>query len=265
MENRTAEDMQKLPIGVFDSGVGGISVLRELVKQLPQEDFYFVGDDAHAPFGTKSTEEVQKLTMEQVEHMRRNGIKAVVIACNTATSAAIGMLREVYTDMPVIGIEPAVKPAVGLGDHPTVWVMATPGTVKGRKYRDLTARYDDSADIVPIGCPGLMEYVERGELSGERLDAYLQNLLAPYRDRTPDAVVLGCTHYPFVKKAIRKAVGDHPMILDGSAGTAAQTKRLLAERGWLRNDGHAGRTTFHMTLPGKEALCERLLYTQDIL
>ncbi len=286
-----AADRRQLPIGVFDSGLGGISVLRELVRILPQEDFYYIGDDVNAPYGTKSVEQIRELTLQHVEHMRREGIKALVVACNTATSAAIGMLRERYTDMPVIGIEPALKPAVrmpvavtdeqhrvvsGLPDEDRdktvvssepsrrVIVMATPGTVHGKKYLELMQRYEDEAQILPLGCPGLMEYVERGELHSDSLRRYLEELLLPNQAKQADAIVLGCTHYPFVRSAIREVVGAGPMILDGSEGTARETYRRLAAEDLLRSEEHAGKVTFHMTLPEKEPLAHRLLELQQL-
>ncbi len=259
MEN---EEKISLPIGVFDSGVGGISVLRELVRLLPGEDFYFVGDNAHAPYGTKTREEIRALTMAQVEEMRKRGIKALVVACNTATSAAIELLRSTYRDMPVIGIEPAVKPAVTMKAHPRIIVMATPGTVHGDKYKRLMARYEKEAEIIPVGCPGLMEFVERGELESEALSRYLEELLLPLTRKSIDAIVLGCTHYPFVKEAIRAVVGDGPVIMDGSEGTARQTKRLLIRHHLLRTDDHKGEITFHMTGQGKEELCDLLIHKE---
>ncbi len=264
--------LQKLPIGVFDSGLGGISVLRELVRILPAEDFYYVGDDANAPYGTKSVQRIRELTLEHAENMYQRGIKALVVACNTATSAAIGVLRERYSDMPVIGIEPALKPAVRMplpGNSESapsrrVIVMATPGTVHGRKYLELMQRYEDEAQILPLGCPGLMEYVERGELHSESLRRYLEELLLPVNVREADAIVLGCTHYPFVRSAIREVAGGGPMILDGSEGTARETYRRLAALDLLQPDGRRGEVVFHMTLPEKEPLCRQLLTLQTL-
>ncbi|MBO7710923.1 MAG: glutamate racemase [Lachnospiraceae bacterium] len=253
------KDRSELPVGVFDSGVGGISVLKEMVALLPEEDFIFYGDSAHAPYGTKDIEQIRRLTLMSVENLRQMGIKAVVIACNTATSAAITTLRERFTDMPVIGIEPAVRPAVHIGSSPNVLVMATPSTVKGEKFSHLAHELEGEAKIYPLGCPGLMEFVERGELEGEQVDETLRRLLEPYQAVRFDAVVLGCTHYPFLRKAIRRAVGPVPKILDGSEGTARQLKRRLEEEDLIRKTHPKGSVRFVMTLPGREALCEKLL------
>ena len=154
-------DKNSLPIAFFDSGVGGISVLRHAVKLLPNEDFLFFGDSANAPYGTRPKQEILELTLSHAARFHARGIKALVIACNTATSAAISELRRIYTDIPVIGIEPALKPAALMSPHPTVLVMATPGTVNGNKFHDLLGHYSGKADVIPLGCPGLMEFVKR--------------------------------------------------------------------------------------------------------
>ncbi len=269
------QEKRELPVGVFDSGVGGISVLRQLLKILPEERFDYVGDEANAPYGTKSPEMIRALTFRQVEQMRERGIKALVVACNTATSAAIAALRERYPDMPIAGIEPAVKPAAESRDHPTVLVMATPGTVKGRKLQKLMQRFSGKAEIIALGCPGLMEFVERGELSGDGLHAYLRDLFNRWLPEThggkcpADAIVLGCTHYPFVKKAIREVVGEKPDIIDGSLGCAMQMKRLLEQQDLLsrKHTADAGdweRIDWHMTMPGREKLLRTLLAEQEM-
>lgn len=256
-----------LPVGVFDSGVGGISVLREMVKLLPDEDFVFFGDSANAPYGTKSQEQVRQLTLAAVRRLcgwQGRGIKAVVIACNTATSAAINLLRETFTQMPVIGIEPALKPAVQVKEHPNVVVLATPSTVKGEKFHHLVSDFGANASVIPIGCPGLMEFVENGIFEGEEVENLLRKLLEPVKGLPVDAAVLGCTHYPFLKKPIRNVLGEGTLILDGSEGTARQLWRRLSQEGLLREDeGRQGEVVFEMSLPGKEALCRRLLELPD--
>ena len=176
------QQLQKLPVGVFDSGVGGISVLRELVRLMPGEDYLFFGDSANAPYGVRPREEIKDLTLGHVQRMMDQGIKAVVIACNTATSAAISDLRAVYPNMPVIGIEPALKPAVMTASHPKVLVLATPGTVAGEKFRHLVHGFEEQADIQALPCPGLMEFVENGQMDSPELYDYLENKLAAYRE-----------------------------------------------------------------------------------
>lgn len=216
-----------LPVAVFDSGVGGISVLRELRKELPQEDFLYYGDSANAPYGNKDTAKVRELTMRAFDNLEQIGFKAVVVACNTATSAAIRQLRERYKDMPVIGIEPALKPAVDRHPGGRILVMATETTLREEKFAALMDRYSTVCDIDSLPCPGLMEYVERGELDSPELERYLQDLLAPALHTTPAAIVLGCTHYPFLRPVLRRIVGEQTELIDGSIGTARETARQL--------------------------------------
>ncbi len=252
-------EKQNLPVGVFDSGVGGISVLRELIRELPREDFYFFGDSLHAPYGTKPMEEIRQLTLMQVSRMWERGIKAVVIACNTATSAAIKSLREIYTAIPVIGIEPAIKPAVLEKANTHVLVLATPATVQGGKFRDLMARFEEQAVVTPVSCPGLVEFVEAGILEGPKLEEYFQQLLEPFRSSPVDAVVLGCTHYPFVRKTLQKILGPDVHLLDGSQGTARECKRRLTQEHLLTNRTAPGTVIIEESLPEKVDLCRFLL------
>lgn len=252
------------PIAVFDSGVGGISVLRELVKIMPEEDYLYFGDSANAPYGTKTLDEVRELTCK---HARRllfeEGAKGIVVACNTATSAAVRKLREMYPDTPIVGIEPAVKPAVMCKEHPRVLVMATPMTIREEKFRRLMARYEDQAEIIPLPCPGLMDFVERGDLSSEELAKYLTELLFEYKHNKVDAVVLGCTHYPFVKNMIGKTLGDDVLVYDGGEGTAREMRRRLKEKGLLTTSTEKGKVIFENSLPdeSKIKLCKVLLET----
>lgn len=251
------------PIGVFDSGVGGISVLRELVALMPNENFIYFGDSANAPYGTKSLEQVVKLVCEDADYLYQKSVKALVVACNTATSAAIGILREKYKDIPVIGIEPALKPAVLCKEHPVVLVMATPMTVREKKFQNLMIRFETEAQIIPLPCPGLMEFVERGELEGEMLENYLRELFAPFEK--VDAVVLGCTHYPFVKKMIKKVLGKETLLFDGGAGTARETKRQLENRQLLNLSDEKGQIVFENSANKEQLirLCEDLLNYEE--
>lgn len=160
------------PIAFFDSGLGGISVLRETVRLLPQENYLYYGDSLHAPYGVKSEAQIQALSLAAAEHLVSAGAKAIVVACNTATSAAIGLLRQVYPDIPVIGTEPALKPAVEKYPGGRILVMATPMTIKQEKFQALKHQFDDRAQIIGLPCEGLMEFVERGELRGSAVEAY---------------------------------------------------------------------------------------------
>lgn len=248
------ENKKQRPIGVFDSGVGGISVLRELVALMPNENYIFYGDSGNAPYGTKTLSEVQRLTCADAEYLLGQGVKALVVACNTATSAAIRILRAQYPDIPVIGIEPALKPAVMAKENPRVLVMATPMTLREEKFRLLMERFEKRATILPLPCPGLVEFVERGELESPGLERFLTELFAQYREQPVDCVVLGCTHYPFVKPIVQKVLGEHVLVFDGGAGTARETKRQLQERGLLNPSAQKGTVVLQNSLASEEMI-----------
>lgn len=233
-----------MPVGVFDSGLGGMSVLRELVNLMPNEDFIYFGDSANAPYGTKSADTVRALTLKNFEYLYSLGIKAFVIACNTATSVAVATLRERYKDVEIIGVEPALKPAALCAPHPTVAVLATPLTLRETKFAELLSRYSDHARVIPFACPGLVEYVEGGILSGDELRSFLSELLAPLKREKLDCVVLGCTHYPLIKQEIIRVLGEDIRVFDGGSGTARQTLHRLADRGWLRPETRIGKVDF---------------------
>lgn len=239
------DEMQR-PIGVFDSGVGGISVLRELVALMPKENFIFYGDSKNAPYGTKTLEEVRQLTLADADFLMGQKVKALVVACNTATSAAIHILREKYQkEIPVIGIEPALKPAVSVRENPRVLVMATPMTLREEKFHNLMQKFQNKAEIISLPCPGLVEFVERGELCGAELEQYLNNLFEPYRTRQIDAVVLGCTHYPLVRKTIQSVLGSGVAVFDGGAGTARETLHQLKVYNLLTTSDTPGTVQFY--------------------
>lgn len=231
------------PIGVFDSGVGGISVLGELYKLMPCEDYIYLGDSKNAPYGTKPEDEIKKYTKLCVKRLKDAGVKAIVIACNTATSVAASELRESY-DIPIIGIEPAVKPAATSHKGQNVIVMATPMTLKKEKFISLMDSYSDVSKIIPLPCPNLVEIIEKGITAGKEIDDYLKALFAPFKDTKISAVVLGCTHYPFIKNAIRQNIGYDVDIIDGGYGTAKETKRRLAESDLLSASQDRGTIDF---------------------
>ncbi len=249
------------PIAFLDSGVGGISVLREAVHLMPEEDFYYYGDSANAPYGTKSTEEVRSLTLGHVERFLDMGAKAVAVACNTATSAAVRRLREIYPDLPIVGIEPALKPAVEQTPDPKVLVMATPVTIREEKFRHLFERFEDRARIIPLPCPGLMEYVENGQYDTPEVTQFLNDLLEPYKGEV-NAVVIGCTHYTFVAPVIERVLGFQARVFDGAYGTARELKRRIMQAGLLRDpSGWSGGVVIESSDPSPEKikLCEKLL------
>ena len=227
-------------IGVLDSGLGGLSVLREAIKIMPNENFIYYGDSRNAPYGVKSSEQVKKLTFDVVEYLLGRGIKGIMVACNTATSAAVAELRIKYPDIPIVGIEPALKPAANSSKEGKILVMATPMTLKEVKFHKLLDRYRDMREIEPVPCGGLMEYVEQGILEGEELDAYLREKLEPFMDTKISSIVLGCTHYPFVRGAIAKVVGQDIDIIDGSLGTSRELMRRLKEKDLLNDSRKKG-------------------------
>ena len=247
--------MKNCPIGVFDSGIGGISVLRNMCADLPREDFIYFGDDKNAPYGTRPEPEILRLAEADADFLLKKNVKAIVIACNTATSAAAAALRGKLS-IPVIGMEPALKPASLFRKDGMIAVLATSATLRQEKFRHLMERYGEYA--VPVPCPGLMDYVERGLYECAEISAQL----APFRDYRFDAAVLGCTHYVFLKDAIQKAMPG-VRLFDGNEGTSHQLRRVLSERGWLKEEGEGGIQLFSSAEnPAVIRLMERLLATK---
>ena len=264
-ETDKLQEKQKLPIGFMDSGLGGLSVLREAIKLMPKEDFIYYGDSLHAPYGVKPQAEIRDLTFAVVEKLLDMGIKGLAVACNTATSAAVRLLRNTYPELPIVGIEPAVKPAVTESHGGRILVMATPMTLKQEKFQNLLAKYREQADIVPVQCDGLMEFVEHGDLDGQELDDYFAEKLSPVLTDDTESIVLGCTHYPFLRGAIRRIVGRRPEIIDGSIGIARQLERRLEEQGLLNPGDVSGKLEFQNSLDEPEilGLMQALFHYED--
>ena len=222
-------------IAVFDSGVGGISVLRHLLRLLPGERFVYFGDSANAPYGSRTTQEVRALTLSAVEKLLSEyPLKALVIACNTATAAAVNDVRTAHPDLIVVGIEPALKVAADHFPGGRVGVLATQVTLREEKFDSLLHRFDENVTIYKIPAPGLVELVEAGKVDTPETEALLKKVLGPYLGKL-DAVVLGCTHYPFARNAIRRVLGETVVLLDGGEGTARETRRRLELEGLLEN------------------------------
>lgn len=221
-----------LPIGVFDSGFGGISVLAELIQELPAERFIYLADSANAPYGTKSCDCVRELSTAAAKTMLVKGVKALVVACNTATSVAIKSFREEFS-IPVIGMEPALKPAVEAAKDRKIIVMATPLTLKEEKFNNLYHRFNGEAQIIRVPCPGLVELIEN-DADHDRIIDYLKHLFKDINLAEISAIVLGCTHYCFIRKEVRELVGGNVLIVDGNAGTARHVKALLEEKNLLK-------------------------------
>lgn len=217
-------------IGIFDSGMGGISVLGEAVRQLPTESFIYFGDSANAPYGTRDKEDITRLSVDICDFMISRGVKTIIIACNTATSAAVQELRKRYS-IPIIGMEPALKPAVMENKNRRVAVLATEVTLKEEKFNNLMQLYINCSDIVKIPAPELVQLVESGELDGSHAEEVISRLLSPVMGDELSAVVLGCTHFIFLKPVLQRVLGSSVRIYDGNAGTVKNLQNILVYHG----------------------------------
>lgn len=246
-------------VGVLDSGVGGISVLRDLVRELPHEDFRFFGDSANAPYGEKDEATVLALTSRIVDRLLAEGAKAIVIACNTATSVAAGPLRADHPDVPIVGIEPALKPAALAFPHGRILVMATAVTLRLDKYHELARTWGHDCEVVAVPCPGLASRIERGGLDAPDLVDMIRGFVGEWAGQV-DAVVLGCTHYPFVRRQIAAVLGPDARFFDGGAGTARQLRARLTQEGLLAERDRPGCVELASSLdtPDELALYRRL-------
>lgn len=231
-------------IGVFDSGLGGISVLRELRKSMPNEKFIYYGDSANAPYGTKTKEEIIERCEKIIEFFLKEGVKAIVIACNTATSAAANILREKYDYLPIIGMEPALKVAADGKSDNTIVVMATPLTLREEKFNNLMSQYNHNNRVIKMPCPQLVNIVENDLLDDEEI---VENQIKDYyKDLDMDkinSVVLGCTHFVFYKDYMKKILNNNINIVDGNLGTTNHLKETLRERNELRSENKEGSIT----------------------
>ena len=216
------------PIGVFDSGIGGLSVLKEIHQLLPDENLIYVGDSAHAPYGDRSKKHVRDRSQFIADFLLDQGVKAIVVACNTATAEAADQLRETL-DVPVIGLEPAVKPAAKLSKSGVIGVLATQRTINSERLLGLTERYAKDKKVLAQACPGLVEQVEACDLHSDETKALLQQYIDPLLQQGADALILGCTHYPFLLPAIRDITGNKIEILETGRPVAEQLKRVLKQ------------------------------------
>ena len=240
-------------IAVFDSGVGGISVLRHLVRQMPGERYLYFGDSANAPYGSRTTEDVRRLPFAAAEKlMREYPLKALVLACNTATAAAVTQLRQAYPDLIVIGIEPALKLAADHFPRGRIGVMATEVTLREEKFDILLHRFDENCTVTKIPAPGLVQLIEAGKTDDGDTEPLLQQSLSPYVGKM-DGLGLGCTHYPFAARAISRVLGEGVTLLDGGDGTARETMRRLDAAGLLEKGTGEIRIT---NSAGDEAMCD---------
>lgn len=234
-------------IGVFDSGVGGLSILRVLRQTLPREHFVYVADQAHVPYGPRPLMEVRRFSEHITRALRVQGADLVVVACNTASAAALRFLRGAFPDMPFVGMEPAVKPAAEYTHTGVVGVLATPATFQGELYASVVTRFAQGVTILQDTCAGLVEQIEEGELAAPATRRILERALSPMLSRHIDTVVLGCTHYPFVRPLIEEIAGPRVRVIDPAPAIARQTARLL-DQYHLRETGNtAGRVRYATT------------------
>lgn len=231
------------PIGVFDSGVGGLSVLTEIAHLLPSESLLYVADCGHIPYGEKSPEFIRERCRAVAQFFQGQGAKAMVLACNTATVAAVADLREHYPHWPLVGMEPAVKPAAAATRSGVVGVLATTGTLQSAKFAALLDRFANDVRVITQPCPGLVELIETGDLASPALRDLLRGYVEPLLAAGCDTLILGCTHYPFLKPLLAQMIPAEVALIDTGAAVARQLKRLLAERHLLA-DGPARSAQF---------------------
>ena len=222
--------MSEAPIGVFDSGVGGLSVLKEIEQRLPNESLLYVGDCGHIPYGEKTPDFIRQRCAVIADFFQQQGAKALVLACNTATVAGIAELRQRYPDWPIVGMEPAVKPAAAATRSGVVGVLATTGTLQSAKFAALLDRFASDVQVITQPCPGLVELIETGDLHSNALITLLCGYVEPLLAANCDTIILGCTHYPFLKPLLSQMLPSSIILIDTGAAVARQLQRLLDER-----------------------------------
>lgn len=235
--NRAGPDA---PIGMFDSGVGGLSILAQVRLQHPAESIHYLADQAWAPYGDRSLESVRERSLAIVAHLLDAGAKAIVVACNTASAAALHQLRAAIPGVPFVGMEPAVKPAAEQTRGGVVGVMATSATFQGELYASVVDRHANAVTVVERAGRGLVEMIEAGDLEGPAIEAAVATHLAPLMEAGVDTVVLGCTHYPFIGGVIRRLLGEGVRLIDPAPAVARQVGRVLSANGMAAHSGQGG-------------------------
>src|SRR5215212_8696115 len=228
------------PIGIFDSGVGGISVLRAIREQMPAESVIYFGDQGHIPYGLRTMEQIRNFSEAITGFLLAQDAKIIVVACNTASAAALKYLRQKFPTIQFVGMEPAVKPAAEHTHTRKVGVLATPATFQGALYASVVERFAKGVELFQSTCPGLVQQIEMGNLEGEETRQILENALLPMLEKKIDTVVLGCTHYTFVIPLIKQIVGDNVRVIDPAPAVARQTGRLLEAGGIENQPGSKG-------------------------
>lgn len=247
-----------LPVGVFDSGVGGLSILEKIHTRFPTESLLYVADSAHAPYGPKGEAFIIERSRQILGFFHAQPVKAVVVACNTATAAAVKQLRAEYA-VPIIGMEPAVKPAAGATRSGVVGVLATEGTLASDKFVDLKSRFENQVEIITVPCPGLVEQIERLLPDNALIDDLLRQFITPLLAKQADTIVLGCTHYTFIADRIRAIAGSEVAIVDTDDAVARRLGSVLGEMGLLQGGDGAGEVKFYTS--GEPDVQQRLIST----
>ncbi len=265
------------PLGVFDSGVGGLSVLRAIRQLLPAEDLLYFADQAHVPYGPRPMEQVRAFAQGITRFLLSRGAKLVVVACNAASAAALHALRQSFPQVPFVGMEPAVKPAAETSRSGVVGVLATPATFQGALYASVIERFAQGVTVLQHTCPGLVAQIEHGDLDTPQTRRILEEALLPMLAQGIDTVVLGCTHYPFVIPVIEEIVGDGVRVIDPAPAVARQVQRLLAGRGLLSGSQQRGSVRYYTSgdaqaleqllprLVGESGRVQRVWWKQDQL
>jgi glutamate racemase len=249
------------PVGVFDSGVGGLSVLRAVRAGLPEESVVYIADQANVPYGPRPLDQVRRFSEAISRFLIEKRAKIIVVACNSASAAALQHLRQELPEVPFVGMEPAVKPAAQETHTRVVGVLATPATFQGALYASVVERFTAGVNLLRDTCPGLVEQIEKGDLDGAETQRILHAALDPMLDQHIDTVVLACTHFPFVIPAIQKIVGPDVRVIDPAPAVARQTQRLLESTGTRRNDRQSPRAEFYTSgaPPVFESMIEKLI------
>lgn len=240
------------PIGVFDSGLGGLSVLREIRRLLPGEDLLYIADSAYVPYGDKPERVIQERSLVLTRFLLDRGAKAIVVACNTATAAAVTVLRQKFPTAPIVAMEPALKPAAAATRTGTVGVLATVGTLSSARFAALLSRYAGTVRILTQPCPGLVEQVEAGELESPQTRELLQLYTQPLLAAGADTLILGCTHYPFLRPLVEELAGPSVSIIDTGPAVARQLQRVLVQQELLRTNQDRGSHAFWSTGSSKQ-------------
>jgi glutamate racemase len=247
------------PIGIFDSGVGGISVLRAIHELMPEESIIYFGDQGHVPYGSRTMDQIQSFSEAITRFLLKQGAKIIVVACNTASAAALKYLREKFPEIQFVGMEPAVKPAAEKTQTGKVGVLATPATFQGALYASVVERFANGVELFQDTCPGLVQQIEQGNLMGIETRRILENALRPMLEKNIDTIVLGCTHYPFVIPLIQQIVGENVRVIDPAPAVAKQAGRLLKARGLRNKAGLKAKVKFFTS--GDPAALKSLLPT----